>query len=120
MTDTDKLNALIAHIQSAEKYAFEKETYDNEWARTERCNGIQDITCFIENVLGIEIDQLPIDKEKASKRIPNKYLDGIREVAREIGDVPSAYLEGLNDACMICSGYTVDEVLEFRRERKSW
>lgn len=47
-------------------------------------------------------------------------IEKIKELASKIGDVPSEYLEGLNDAIMILTGYSVEEVVEFRNERKSW
>lgn len=120
MTDTEKLNKLIAYIQDAERYAFEKGNYESSDARMERVCAIQDITAFIEHELGMELEQLEIDSEKASKAIPNKPLEKIKELAREIGEVPSAYLEGLNDAAMLCLSSDVSEVLMFRNCRKSW
>lgn len=49
-----------------------------------------------------------------------KKIEKVKELAMNSDEVPSAYLEGLNDAIMIFSGYSVDEIIKFRKERKTW
>lgn len=39
----------------------------------------------------------------------------IKDLAFKIGQMPLAYMEGLNDAMMLCMGSSVEDVIEFRK-----